>query len=172
MAEKSSNKGGMIFLLLFLAFIGATNGIVYMGTGQLLTFSGVGTSCATGFAGFLAAVIVGVGTQKIGTARRNPRLRWLAQVVVVAGAAAFTWFLVIPMMHRSGASFGYEGSYHVTYSDGRNEVVEASVLNHQEWSKWMGGYIGFASGLFLAAISQVYDRLRKEPAAAPEPGRF
>jgi hypothetical protein len=167
MADQPSNKGGMILLLVVVAFIAATNGIAYLGSGQLLTGSGVGASCATGLAGLLVAWSVAGVAGKLAAAARNPGLRWLAPVIVFAGAAAFTWFLVIPMMHRAGTSFGYEGSYQVTYSGGRTEVVEASILNHQEWSKWMGGYLGFASTLFLSAIWQVWARMRPAPEQTP-----
>ncbi len=131
----------------------------------------MGWSCATGLAGFLAAWIVAGLTGKVAAATQNAGLRWLAPVLVLAGAAALTWFLVIPMMHRSGDSFGYEGTYQVTYSDGHTAAVEASVLNHQEWSKWMGGYLGFTIALFIAAIWQVGSRLQKEPARDPERGQ-
>lgn len=168
MADESSNKGGLILLLAVLAFIAVVNGVVYLGSGKLLTSSGLGVSCATGLAGFLAAGIVGGALGKIAAATRKPGVRWLAPVVVFAGAVAVSWFLVVPTMRRSGSSFGYEGTYQVTYSGGRTEVVDASVLNFQEWSKWVGGYLGFASGLFLAAIWQVRNRLRKDPAPHPE----
>jgi lysylphosphatidylglycerol synthetase-like protein (DUF2156 family) len=169
-ADKSSGKGGVIPLLVVLAFMGVTNGIVYLGSGELLTSSGVGWSCATGFAGFLVAWMVAGLTGKIAAATQNAGLRWLAPVIVFVGAAALTWFLVIPMMHRSGDSFGYQGTYQVTYSDGHTAAVEASVLNHQEWSKWMGGYIGVTIALFLAGVWQVRNRLRKEVAPGPETG--
>ncbi|MGB0035512.1 MAG: hypothetical protein WBP79_08570 [Candidatus Acidiferrales bacterium] len=166
MTEKPSDKGGLLLLLAIVAFLAATNGIAYFGSGSILTGSGTGVASATALAGLLVAGAVGGAMKKLAEAAKSPALRWLAPVAVFVGAAAFTWFLVIPMMHRAGTSFGYEGTYRVTYSGGRTEMVEASVLNQKEWSKWMGGYLGFAVALFASAVWQVRNRLRTAPAGA------
>ncbi len=147
-----------ILLLLAVAFMGAVYGLAYLLSGRFLDRTGVGYALGVGIAAGLASLLL------CGALARSPALRRAGPVLLLLAAAAIFWLLALPVLRRPDAFYGYQGTYQVSYSDGRSETVDGSVLNQQEWSKHTGGWLALALAPACVALGFLAGALRKKPA--------
>ncbi|HXZ29122.1 MAG TPA: hypothetical protein VEG08_14105 [Terriglobales bacterium] len=160
MADASApRKGGALGIILILVFAIGVLVLTYLLSGHFLDGSGVGVAMGVGIGAAIASLLITGILEKM----KAPSLA--APALLLLAAAAIFWRVTLPVLHRPDTFYGYQGTYQVTYSDGRTETVDGAVLGEKEWSKHAGGWMALSPAPACFAIGILADSLRKKPAA-------
>jgi len=160
MADASApRKGGALGTVLILVFAIGVLGLTYLLSGHFLDGSGIGWAMGVGLGAALASLLITGVLEKM----KAPSLA--GPVLLLLAAAAIFWRVTLPVLHRPDTFYGYQGTYQVTYSDGRTETVDGAVLNQKEWSKHAGGWMALSLAPACFALGLLAGSLRKKPAA-------
>ena len=151
-------KGGALGIILILVFAMGVLGLTYLLSGRFLDGSGVGVAMGVGLGAVVASLLITGVLEKV----KAPSLAGPVLLLVVA--AAIFWRVTLPVLQRPDTFYGYQGTYQVTYSDGRTETVDGAVLGEKEWSKHAGGWMALCLAPACFAIG-LFGSVRKKPAA-------
>lgn len=152
--------GGVLFLLL-------VEGVTFAVSGTLLAGGGIGWAVGLGVGAAILSALVGAGADALAKRAERPSLGLLGPVVLLAGAALCGWLWMVPLLHRSNESFGYQGRYRVEYADGRSETVGGATLGLEAWNARAGAATGATLALLLCGLWMGAGSVRSLGAHAP-----
>jgi len=150
-AEKV-DRGGLYLVLAGVGFLVLCEAVTFLVAGTLLMGRGLGYALGVGIGVGILALLFAGAAEALAKKTKQSGLKFLAPALFLAGAIACGWFLMVPVLHRSNDSFGYQGDYQVEYTDGRTERVAGAKLGLEKWEGYAGAATGATFSLLLCGL--------------------